>query len=108
LPIAYWVPKGGSRYVEERFAATFWALEKLIDLFATGAKRDRIVGSAAFGRVDHAVAEALNQLQLPEGEWGDSSASLGMLKQKLPELNRPSIANQLQWLCDSFGVTWVA
>jgi hypothetical protein len=30
LPIAYWVPKADSRYVEERFAAAFWALEKLI------------------------------------------------------------------------------
>jgi hypothetical protein len=31
---------------------------------------------------------------------------LGMLREKLPELNRPSIASQLQWLCDSLGVTW--
>jgi hypothetical protein len=29
-----------------------------------------------------------------------------MLKDKLPELNRPSIATQLQWVCDRFEVTW--
>ncbi len=37
LPIAYWVPKAESRYVEERFAAAFWALEKLLELFVIDA-----------------------------------------------------------------------
>jgi hypothetical protein len=106
LPIAYWVPKVGSRYVEERFAAAFWALEKLVDLFVERAKRDRIVGSAAFERVEQCVKAALEQVQLPEGRWGTPSVGLGMLREKLPELNRPSIASQLQWLCDSLGVTW--
>jgi hypothetical protein len=106
LPIAYWVPKGGTRYVEERFAAAFWALEKLIDLFVKRAKRDRILGSAAFERVDQGLKVALQQMQIPQSRWGDSATSLAMLREKLPELNRPSIASQLQWLCDSFDVTW--
>ncbi len=32
--------------------------------------------------------------------------SLEMLKDKIPELNRPSISSQLSWLCDSFDVSW--
>jgi hypothetical protein len=106
LPIAYWVPKADSRYVEERCAAAFWALEKLIDLFVKHAKKDRIVGAGAFRRVQDAIKQVLQELNIPEGRWGDSSISLEMLKDKLPELNRPSIATQLQWVCDRLDVTW--
>ena len=29
-----------------------------------------------------------------------------VIRYKISELNRPSIANQLQWACDSLDVTW--
>ena len=107
LPIAYWVPKSDSRYVEERFAAAFWALEKLIDLFANRNGKDHILGSSAFGRVQSAIRKTLDETSLPsDNPWGDRAASLEMLKGKVPELNRPSIATQLQSMCDRLDVTW--
>jgi hypothetical protein len=107
LPIAYWVPKSDSRYVEERFAAAFWGLEKLIHLFANRTKKDHILGASAFDRVQRAIRKTLDDVSLPsDGRWGDGEASLELLKGKVPELNRPSIATQLQWVCDLLDVTW--
>ena len=106
LPIVYSVPKAGFRYVEERFAAAFWALEKLVEVFVNRGNRDRILGASAFERLSRDVRLVIEGAQIPEGRWGEPSVGLHMVQEKIPELNRPSIAAQLQWLCDSFDVTW--
>ena len=106
LPIVYGVPKAGSRSVEERFAPVFWALEKLIEVLVNSDKRGRILNASAFKHLSHDVRRVLKEAQIPDGRWGDPSVGLQMIRDKISELNRPSIANQLQWACDSLDVTW--
>ena len=106
LPIVYGVPKAGSRSVEERFAPAFWALEKLIDVLVNSENRGRILGTSAFDRLSQNVRQALEEAQIPDGRWGEPYVGLEMIREKIPELNRPSIGTQLQWLCDSLDVTW--
>ena len=106
LPIVYWVPKAGSRYVEERFASVFWALEKLVDVFVKRENRDQILGRSDFRRVSRNVMKVFEKAQIPEGSWGQPPVGLRMIQEKISELNRPSIGTQLQWLCDSLDVTW--
>ena len=106
LPIVYGVPKAGFRSVEERFAPAFWALEKLIDVLVNSDKRGRILSASAFKRLSHDVRRVLKEAQIPDGRWGDPSVGLQMIRDKISELNQPSIANQLQWACDSLDVTW--
>ena len=106
LPIVYGVPKAGSRSVEERFAPVFWALEKLIEVLVNSDKRGLILSASAFKRLSHDVRRVLKEAQIPDGRWGDSSVGLQMIRDKISELNRPSIAKQLQWACGSLDVTW--
>ena len=106
LPIVYGVHKAGSRSVEERFAPAFWALEKLIEVLVNSENRSRILGTCAFDRLSQNVRQALEEAQIPDGRWGEPSVGLEMIREKIPELNRPSIGTQLQWLCDSLDVTW--
>ena len=106
LPIVYGVPKAGFRSVEERFAPAFWALEKLIEVLVNSDKRGRILSASAFKRLSHDVRRVLKEAQIPDGRWGDPSVGLQMIRDKISELNQPSIANQLQWACDSLDVTW--
>ena len=106
LPIMYSVPKAGPRYVEERFATAFWGLEKLVALFIKGENRDRIFGASAFARLSRDIKAVFERAQIPEGRWGEPSVGRHMIREKIPELNRPTIGVQLQWLCDSLGVTW--
>ena len=106
LAIMYGVPKAGSRSVEERFAPAFWALEKLIDVLVNSENRGRILGTSAFDRLSQNVRQALEEAQIPDGRWGEPYVGLEMIREKIPELNRPSIGTQLQWLCDSLNVTW--
>ena len=106
LPIVYGVPKAGSRSVEERFAPAFWALEKLIEVLVNSENRGQILGASAFGRLSQNVRQALEEAQIPDGRWGEPSVGLEMIRKKIGELNRPSIADQLQWACNSLDVTW--
>ena len=106
LPIVYSVPKSGFRYVEERFASAFWALEKLVDVFVKRENRDRIVGASDFRRISRSVREIFGITEISEGRWGQPSVGLHMIREKIPELNRPSIGAQLEWLCDSLDVSW--
>ena len=106
LPIVYGVPKAGYRSVEERFTPAFWALEKLIAVLVNRENRNQILGTRAFDRLTQKVTEALKGAQIPEGRWGEPSIGLRMIRDKIRELNRPSIAVQLQWVCDSLDVTW--
>ena len=106
LPIVYGVPKAGSRSVEERFAPAFWALEKLIEVLVISENRGQILGTSAFGRLSQNVRQALEKAQIPDGRWGEPSVGLEMIRKKIGELNRPSIADQLQWVCNSLDVTW--
>ena len=106
LPIVYGVPKAGPRSVEERFAPAFWALEKLIEVLVHSENRGQILGTSAFDRLSQNVRQALGNTQIPDGRWGEPSVELAMIREKIPELNRPSIRTKLQWLCDSLDVTW--
>ena len=106
LPITYAIPNGGFRYVEERFASAFWALEKLIELFVKREYRDRILNRSDFRRLSRDIKRVCKEVQIPDGPWGGASAGRRMIQDKVPELNRPPIGQQLQWLCDLLEVTW--
>ena len=106
VPIVSGVPKAGSRSVEERFAPVFWALEKLIDVLANSENRGRILNASAFKHLSHDVRRVRKEAQIPDGRWGDPSVGFQMIRDKISELNRPSITDQLQWACDSLDVTW--
>ena len=106
LPIVYSVPKAGFRHVEERFASAFWALEKLLDLFGKLENRERILGSSDFKRISRNVKEVFGRAHISAGNWGEPPVGLQMIQEKIPELNRPSIGAQLEWLCGSLNVDW--
>lgn len=106
LPILYSVPAGRSRFVEEQFAASFWALEKLVDLFAHRDGRDRLVRTAQFEKIQDALRAILDPLSIPDQIWGDTTSVIKEIKNKLSDLNRPAFASLLQWMCDKYQVEW--
>ena len=105
LPIAYSIPNAGARYIEERFAAVFWALEKLIELTIKNCGRDKLLKRSAFRQLGRKIKDICKK-DMSEGPWGDAAATQRMLESKIPELNRPSIGSQLIWLCGGLNVTW--
>jgi hypothetical protein len=106
LPLVYAIPKSESRYVEERLASAFWSLEKLVNLLVLRDGRDRIFGSSRFDRIEKQLKAALESSTSTDSRWGDGGVGLALLRDKLPELNRPSFSAQLKWACHTAGVIW--
>lgn len=103
LAILHTVAARESLSSEERFSRFFMALESLKDLHSAQTGRERILGAALFDRVRAAIGEAIVKLEA-DGRLTDKQAA--SIKRKLPDLNRPTFAEQLETLLAEHGVVW--
>jgi hypothetical protein len=111
LPITYLIASKSARYIEEQFAYAILALEKLADSYAREHGLTSLVPSDDFKKIRRlvrAVVKAAFRESSPDdvvGPWERSRTSQ-LMREKLSELNRPTLWAVLERALSELNVPW--
>jgi hypothetical protein len=99
MSLVYYVSANEAKYLEEKFSVLFLSLERIKDMFTKKNKIQKIYQSSIFEKVSDTIYSVLTQ------NLG-CDPKLKLLKEKLPELNRPALRHTLDLLFKQYDVNW--
>jgi len=99
MPIVYYINGNEARYVDEQFAITFLALEKIKDLYTKKRGLTENESKGIFEKHRKSVSSLLKK-RLNSGE------TYKRMRDKIPELNRPTLRLVLDSMFAEYNISW--
>lgn len=97
--IIYYLSVNEAKYLENKFSILFLSLERIKDIYSIKENLSRNISSSKFKKIKSLLSKIIT-------DKSSSSDVACKMKDKLPELNRPSLRNVLGSLFKRYSITW--